>query len=682
MTNMTHKSYLSNIILFVLLFSFFIAPAKPARAATLSRPPSNLGLVGYWPLDEGNGVKATDASGNGNTGDINGNPVWVNGKHGKALSFNGSSDYITMGDPTSLKPANNITFGSWFKTSSNNSDMTILRKRTYGYGLKMINGQSYCFVWENSGSNPAVISPLTYNDGKWHQSTCVYNSTGLYLYVDGNLVASSLSSNNSLYYQNDSVAIGRDAGASSSYFNGSIDDVRVYNRALSATEISKMYSSGQVTRKQTSSSGLVGYWSMDDNAGNKVTDSSGNNNVGTITGATWTTGKKGKALSFNGSDSVIDVGNPSNLVITGDVTVSAWINPNSLDPYYEKNIIVSGRRTETSQPYTLEVSSSNLCISFQTDNVSNGFSGWVVKCASTTIPLNQWSHIQVVRSGLNLYFYKNGQLVGSDSYLAGTIYTGNGVLIGKGYYGGSMYFNGLIDDVRIYNRVLSATEIQALYKQNQTIMNTSQVGKLTNGLVGYWSFNGKDVSGSTVYDRSGNGYNGTTTGATLTIGKSGQAMSFDGVNDYVEISNYSSLNPNLLTISAWAKSNTTLWNDYGFIVSKRDAYIIHPSQSSKSVSFYIYTNTWVAASCTPNIITDWTLYTMTWDGTNLKCFINGTQGGVTVPGGSINTSDTGVIQIGRDDGLARYFNGLIDEVRIYNRALSADEIKQLYNLGK
>lgn len=213
--------------------------------------------------------------------------------------------------------------------------------------------------------------------------------------------------------------------------------------------------------------------------------------------------------------------------------------------------------------------------------------------------------------------------------------------------------------------------------------NGGKVSKnLRTGLVGYWPMD--EGSGTTAYDVSGNGSTGTLINSPTWQGISncrvGGCLGFDGISQYVQVNNSSYLNPSSLTISVWAKSNTATWNDYGFLVSKRAVYIIHPTQGATSVSFYIFTTTWVSVGCTPSTaITNWNLYTLTWDGTTLSCYINGALGSSVNPGGSINTTDTGYLTIGKDDEISRYFNGSEDDVRIYSRALSTTEVQNLYN---
>jgi hypothetical protein len=150
---------------------------------------------------------------------------------------------------------------------------------------------------------------------------------------------------------------------------------------------------------------------------------------------------------------------------------------------------------------------------------------------------------------------------------------------------------------------------------------------------------------------------------------------FDGVDDYVEVPSH--LNPtDAITISLWVKSNTPNWNDFGCFVSKRDAYVFHPNQGGKSLNFYIFSSgQWQSVSFTPEIdITQWHHYAATFDGNTICLYIDGVKVASTKYTGKIN-ADTGVMCIGKDDNLSRYFNGQIAEVRIWKIARTAEDIK-------
>ncbi len=183
-----------------------------------------------------------------------------------------------------------------------------------------------------------------------------------------------------------------------------------------------------------------------------------------------------------------------------------------------------------------------------------------------------------------------------------------------------------------------------------------------------------------VMDSSGNSNNGRAYFGANTVagGRFGRAGSFDGTS-YIYVPHNSSINPtNSITVAAWARSNTSTWNNYTMFVSKRNAFVLGPQSGTKLMYFYVYVNNgWRIASFTPTFdITLWHHYAGTYDGTNVKLYIDGAPVASTTYAGNINT-DTGPLYIGKDDGYSRQFNGLLDEVAIFNRALSDTEVLAL-----
>jgi RHS repeat-associated protein len=197
----------------------------------------------------------------------------------------------------------------------------------------------------------------------------------------------------------------------------------------------------------------------------------------------------------------------------------------------------------------------------------------------------------------------------------------------------------------------------------------------TSGLVGMWRMD-NDWEDSSVAGNHGESRNGATFSGTPKIGAN--SGSFDGTNDYIEVRNSAVLNPGAITIEAWAKSNAATWNNYGFLVSKRDAYILYPVSGSREIRFYIFADgawQYVAYNDTSLDITQWHHYAGSFDGLNLNVYIDGVKQNKFYSG-SMNPVDTGSLYFGWDDGqTGRYLNGLLDEVAVYNRALTDEEIQ-------
>jgi len=212
----------------------------------------------------------------------------------------------------------------------------------------------------------------------------------------------------------------------------------------------------------------------------------------------------------------------------------------------------------------------------------------------------------------------------------------------------------------------------------------------SNGLVGYWTMDGNSVNWATgaVTDSSGRGNTGTITNmATSTaIGKIGQALKFDGVNDYVNAGNGASLNiTDAITLSAWVKI-IGAQPTYARIIAKSWVYYLQIDTNNTAVLGFQDGQPWIGVLGS-RVLSDNTWYHIvgTYDknggATNGRIYINGVLDNTLTSTQPIQTVGSSVL-IGAHSGGLPGFHGLIDEVRVYNSALSAGEIQQLYNAGR
>lgn len=188
-------------------------------------------------------------------------------------------------------------------------------------------------------------------------------------------------------------------------------------------------------------------------------------------------------------------------------------------------------------------------------------------------------------------------------------------------------------------------------------------------------------SGTVWKDLSGSGNNGTLVNGVGYSADNFGTMTFDGVNDYIQVSNSSSINPSEITLICWAKSTTSTWNSSGMLMSKRDVFVLHPNSGTTTITYYVRLNgsTYLSSGSigVPDI-QQWNMYAFTWTAPNkLTSYLNGEFVKNNFFTGTTTTNDTGPLFIGWDDGLTgRYFNGNIPQCSMYNRPLSADEIRQ------
>jgi hypothetical protein len=211
--------------------------------------------AGLWRFAENTGTSTADEGPNGNNGTILGGAAWTNGKFGKALSFDGSNDYVDLGRPASLNLSNfpevtieawinmaNVSWHnpiySWTSTWSSQFKLIVSRQAEGNFLIARIISNETA----NPNGNQITSSPLALSAGRWYHVALVASKNNFArLYVDGELKANASITNWSVSGASDATWIGATGSYYAGYFNGTIDDVVVYSRALSADEIKRHY---------------------------------------------------------------------------------------------------------------------------------------------------------------------------------------------------------------------------------------------------------------------------------------------------------------------------------------------------------------------------------------------------------------------------------------------------------
>jgi hypothetical protein len=205
-----------------------------------------------------------------------------------------------------------------------------------------------------------------------------------------------------------------------------------------------------------STTGLVAAYGFDEATGTQVLDASGRGNHGTLANATRTTQAKfGRALSFNGTNSLVTAPDRASLDLTSGMTLAAWVYPTSWASSW-KTLIMKERtgglayalyaNSNTNQPNsTLRIASSPRSLS-----------------AANHLPTNTWTHLAATYNSVTQRLFVNGTQVGSRAQTGSLEVSANPVRIGGNTVWAGQYFQGLIDEVRIYNRALSQAEVAAM----------------------------------------------------------------------------------------------------------------------------------------------------------------------------------------------------------------------------
>ncbi|MDA7676359.1 hypothetical protein N8584_00040 [bacterium] len=875
------------------------------------------GLVAYYPFN-GN---ANDESGNGNEGEVNGATLAEDrfGGAGKAYSFDGG-DYIDIGDK--LPDATTVTVSAWIN-QADGKRAVVFSDSDNQIGNDFILSVSKNAVGIRADKSGALLGAGTIpyhgytsvgaslTEGSWSMLTWVMKPDKSFIFIDGKLIATVKISGSNV--GNHGGIIG---GAYSFNFKGSVDDIRIYNRALSELEVKELYDlekplestyeivEGSFTWHEakadaeargghlaviTSSKenkyventlkgnpndlwiggtdegeegvwkwvtgenwnyenwddpepngedrenylniwgieykdrfgkwndiknglsnntglngylleipkvdlerGLVAYYPFNGNAN----DESGNGNDGTVHGATLDVnrhGESGKAYSFDGENDYITYERiDSNF---NQFTITAWAKPKSAGGL--RYIIDNGSlENGAGAAFRLELMNEGILyyalgIGDKWEHKPSGYnSGW---------KLDQWTQFTLSHNGNSCVLYQNGLKISSieNKY---NVTLGNGtIFLGKEGFSNSYFFDGSIDDVRIYNRALSELEVKELYDLEKTPESTYEIvegsftwheakadaeargghlatitseleqnkiwalgaqsewlggtdegsegnwrwvtgeawdytnwdtslnqpdnnnGKehylhfhngrsfwndytidplevirgyileipkvnLERGLVAYYPFNGN------ANDESGNGNDGAVNGATLTedrFGETDKAYDFNGSNNYIDLGDRDvfDFGTSDFSFSFWIKPKATQSDVY--ILGKyeegvKPAYAIGTGQNGGAYSFIGDGSDGLdidSRGANPFVGDQWYHLTVVYDRDSAMYFfidkVLNTSSEISSEQGAIANSVN--LFIGKINS-GRHFGGIIDDIRIYNRALSEDEVSALYEL--
>ena len=682
----------------------------------------NDGLVGYWSFDGADTSWATgivtDASGQGNNGVVSGMATTTApaiGIAGQALNFDGSNDSVKNSSPVGMDFSNtgqSFAVSVWvnFSALDGTYDGMISSKNTgddswsFYRNIGQLNA-SFMYAGTDAVSFPVV------GVNQWHNYAVAYNGTTFQIYFDGSAYGSPFTRTSTIV-NNNKICFGLyRCGSEAHYFSGRIDEARIYNRALSAAEIAYLYNKNKPASAGTVSSanknGLIAYWNFDSSASTTpgITDMSGNGNYGmgyngtTLTdlstaSSTAFSGKKDEGGLFDGSDDFV-TGRGSGLPNAGanaNITISAWTKPTTATIGGGLRNIFNKGQNGNCFNYGMVLQSGVL----NARNSNGDFS------LVGSVVAGKWQHVAVVFNGSSgATGYIDGLPVGSNASGGTTTCSITDWTIGmRASTGSSEWFNGSIDEVKIYNRALSAAEILAEYKSSsRAIINVSQDNFMKEGLVGYWPFDGKYMNWAnssaeaTDASPSANAGNVTNFGQEAAVsGVAGQALKFDNTNDAITMGATGLTGDITATWSAWIKAKSVAYVGYDSPIAKIGSTValgnfsLFLNSTGSGVLSLAYgggnecataagtiaANTWyhVVGTKTAGAIN-----------TTSKLYVNGVEVACTGSASTPNVTAGGT-EVGSWSDASYFFDGLIDEVRIYNRALTAGEVLQLYNATK
>jgi hypothetical protein len=637
--------------------------ASVATTKTITYDP-NMEL--YYPMDavvgDTNSV-VKDVSGKGRDGTINGATKLVTDMtdtKNQAYYFDGSSDNITATGYKGITGSGDRTVALWVKTSAPGTTNGYVSWGTNSTNQKFTLGQKpgtgevhfHSFSRTKEGNKRIV-------DGGWNHIAITFANDGtpeladLQFYVNGVAVAQSGIANDTLNTISGSdVLIGKDLQGSGSIL-GKIDEVRIYSRALTATEIKKL--------AVKVPGGLVAQYPLDDNlTSGSVSDSSGNGNDATINGNPLPGADRyGRATSAYVFDGTGDL-----LRKTSANALSGGASPRTVCGWFSRSNVTGSVILVDTGGSTATVGNMFRIVGLSGGQIKSDFYTSANSDSSVSSPAGTWSHVCGVYDGSNNKSYLNGQESPAASYTA----TASATAIALG---GTMDFTnilvGSLDDVQIYNRALTAGEVKALATE------------LDRGLVAYYPLDDNVTSG-TVADYSGNSndltINGTPAIVSDRLNNPTAAYSFNSSTKYLQKSSATGLPSGSAdrSMCAWARVST-YQSYYQGIMQYGSSSNTQASGLTLDSNNHPSFNNWVGEQNSPIVATLGTWYhsCAVSDSTSQRLYVNGNL----ESSGSLTLATSGTtLRVGRNLGSGN-FDGYVDDVRIYNRALSVAEIREL-----
>jgi hypothetical protein len=662
--------------------------------------------------EDGTGTRYDSTANNydGTTSGYDDDEATSTGQINGADDFDGTNDHIDFGHMDELDSTQHFTMSAWVKPETLGNFETLFSVRSSASNNYIFFGESTTSAGGNDDlvltiqTVPgATINRYCYSAdniltaGEMGYWTVVFDGTGatnqdkVKFYYNGSQV-SSMSCFFNLDIQDSTYDMGTSSlrlavnynGSDANWPDGIIDEARISSESRSAAWVKTEYNNQASTTEFISPQdeevgpGPVAYWSFDRGYGQTAYDSAGNNN-GTLgasasaeaTDPQWQDESmcvSGKCLNFDSVNDSVSIAN----TINGVKTLNFWVKATTTTASF---IDLNG---------TAYASSSNGVVS------ATGFTSptiYINGVESTAFSANEWQMITITTdTAINATALKIGLI-------------------------GSSYFGGFIDEVKIYPYARTADQIKQDYNAGLAGIGTSHgvsasFGSvsdswMTEGLVGYWKFD-ESATTSGATDSSGNGNTGTYVGhASTTAGKFGSGGIFDGTGDYISIEDNGTIldfsNTSEYTWSAWLKyesfpATNTCFISKDLSAGKYDGFnLCLQSDAGFADVFVCKGNAGMSLTCSNGKNIDiatstWTMITISYDGNSKwKIYKDGVYFGETDLSVNSDTDSYYYIGAGVDtvDGTEQapehFFDGQIDEVRIYNRALSQDEVKDLYN---
>lgn len=665
----------------------------------------------------GYGTVIYDLSGNGKTSYFTNGAFYQNYQKGVVV-VDGNNDYISTPLFNLTSP---ITVSAWVKNVVDDSPVFSASGPEVSYGnnevIHYFSGKSILIAGNPAAGKYFQFPQLNLN--QWSHLVMTRDaSNNMSVYLNG--VGST---SNSQTYSNtlQMNQIGRYSAFTNVYnVRGSIGEVKIYNRSLSASEVLQNYNASKkryLPEENYLTSNLVVNLDFGDTrcypgTGNAAYDLSGLGHTASLVNGAAYSALYGGNILCDGVDDYIEVlTSPALDFGNRSFTVEYWYRKtewtNAFENIWGPNIWRAGNDAANNE-WSLGIGqgsfatsgigeSANFALQIQTFGIYGTGENRLVG------NLNKFNQLVGIRKGSLVELYYNGSVLysatpggGFDSLMQ-VNNVSNNIRISNSYLN-SYFTKAHTGILRIYNKALSATEVNQNYRA--MLPRFSDPALITDGLILNYDFGSAETYpgvGTNVQNLVGTGLTGTLTNSPTYSINSGGSIFLDGTNDYIGVNNNSSLQPTNLTLEIWFKLDVVLASQpTGFpllldkySLSSLTGYRILFEKSADELQFTLFDsvqdNKVAITGAGSKLSTTWNCVQGTFDGNTTKIYLNGVLQQTLTRTFSVSYNNED-LYLGTyyavSDGFQHYINAYMGNVRIYNRALSQSEISQNFNAAR
>jgi len=639
-----------------------------------------------------------DGNANDTTGDYNGTATDVTystGQFGQAAVFNGSSSRIIVEDSTAnaFGFANHIgAIGAWINVDSLSTNNVIAAKRDFGapgnrhwiFNIET-SGQIRFLIYNTDSNAQTVLSSSSISVNQWYHIAVTLTTSDVKIYINGVEDTTASSTYSTIQNGGADLQIGRRGTNSGyNYFDGKIDQLRIFNRGITPQEVSTLYNESTSTASNInplSDGSGVALYTLDYDASD-----AGGLYDGTPADVEFGVGGQiNYGARFNGSSNYIDTGIGGSVL--GELfSVSFWFKTSTTGTF--QTIFDNGGNTSGSTGFAIIIPTDNILKATFTNSGGGGGIDVFTLSTNTTVTDGNWHHCVLTYNDESAKIYLDNGTPITGTNTEPFTQAANNLRIGAYYADGTLLeFNGSLDQVRIFNKELSSSEVSTLYAETacEYTCTTDTVDYPTTN-VAYYKLDNDATEEAGSYD-------GTETDITYEFGRFGQAAVFNGSSSVIKLTSGDGINvANANSLSLWFYVNdsvTSFDKLYSNIVLGGELVGQMNIVVNNGVRIYgIRTN---GSTSTTNLQYTATLSLNTWhhlvvvmqggSDTPSAVYIDDTPLTASPQANTAITSQYAYPYIGGASNSAKtnYFNGKIDQIRYYSTALDSDQVSQLYN---